>query len=94
MSRGSGLIQRYLLGVLGQEGPMTFKQIARMAAGDEIVLSLSEERSFRRALKRLVDDKKPHRYAFNPMIAALAGDKAEFERRVKDIEDAMARDPK
>ena len=81
---------------------MTFKQITRMAAGDDVVLGLTEERSLRRALKRLVDDKvivvlgkkKPHRYAFSPMIAALAGDKAEFERRVKDIEDAMAQDPK
>lgn len=92
MSRGHGWMQRYLVGTIIRHGkPITFGELRGCAIDPRLgFLSSSEERSLRRALQGLVRDKTlialggggradPHRYFINPLIAAMVGDKAQFE---------------
>jgi hypothetical protein len=82
---------RYLFGVIRHTGrPMTFAEIRKVAIGNDGWLSFSEERSLRRALQTMVRDEgiialgsggraDPHRYSINPLVFAMAGNKAAFE---------------
>jgi hypothetical protein len=100
MSRGPGYVQQYLTRlVLGSEKPMTFADIlARAFKEGSYEADMTEAlgggftlvRSFRRALKCLVDDGTiiaigeggpgdPKRYWVNPMMVALFGEKERYD---------------
>lgn len=101
MSRGPGYVQRYLTDlVLGSDKPMTFADILARAFPEgsyeaDMVKALGSGkvaavRSFRRAMKSLVDDGTiiaigeggpgdPKRYWVNPMMVALFGEKERYD---------------
>lgn len=98
MSRGPGYMQQYLFKTIMAHGrPITFAELRRIAIDGNGFLTFSEERSLRRALHTMVRDgaiialgkggrADPHRYAVNPMVAAMAGINEEFEAACKAIE--------
>jgi hypothetical protein len=108
MSRGPGYVQRYLTGlVLGSDKPMTFADILACAFAEgsyeaDMIKELGKGkvaivRSFRRALKKLVDDNTliaigeggpgdPKRYWRNPMLLALFGSEGQYEEAMAALE--------
>jgi hypothetical protein len=80
VSRGLGYLQRYLFSMLLNAGkPMTFAEIRRIAKPHENGYDPHLERSIRRTLKKLVDDRTviplgrggpgdPHRYCIHPQF--------------------------
>src|SRR5215831_3805206 len=92
MSRGFGLLQRWLLGCIGAE-PMTFEQILARAypegsfEGDMAQVlgssNVSPARSLRRALSKLCDlriiqvlGRRPHRYRLDPLFVSQGVERA------------------
>jgi hypothetical protein len=88
--------------VSGHHKPVTFAELRSVIlkadhAPPDHVLRPSVERSLRRALQSLVRDEvlialgsggrgDPHRYLFNPLIAALVGDEARFKTLCDAVE--------
>lgn len=84
MSRGHGCLQRYLFEVLAHK-PMTFAEIRKVAACEGYP---TVERSLRRSLRKMVDDKTvvttgrggpgdPSRYEISPLLHFFAGEGVE-----------------
>jgi hypothetical protein len=104
MSRGFGRTQRALfLIVRGSERPITFAEICGrllQACGvndPDNTLKPTFQRSYRRALKRLLDQDyvmafgeggpgDPRRYCLSPLLAAVIGKKGEYERVVAMVD--------
>ena len=102
MSRGLGLMQRYLFSTISVHGkPVTFgvRDIILKADGAPAGAELRPpiERSLRRALHSLVRDQMlialgsggrtdPHRYYLNPLLVAATGTKSDFDAAMAALE--------
>jgi len=99
MSRGLGVLQRYLFSTLARDGePLTFAEILKLAYPPEPHerRPLSYEiRSLRRALHKMVKDEavltigaggpsNPYRYCLNPAVLAFLEVVRDIERRAAD----------